>query len=71
MTVQAMAFCHWCRQTLPAGHVCPAGAVGCTLNPPEDVPCGACPECVSAQALDLADREDLARYGSPSDIDFP
>lgn len=60
-----MRFCRWCNRTMPADHTCPAGAVGCAVNHPDDPPCGACDGCVAAQVADLT------RYGSPIDLDHP
>ena len=60
-----MRFCRWCNRTMPADHVCPAGAVGCATRHPDEDPCGGCPGCLAAQhAME-------ARYGSPSDLDHP
>jgi hypothetical protein len=63
--VQDMRWCPWCRSTLPADHVCPAGSVGCTQRAAEDTPCGVCAGCIAAMTADLA------RYGSPSDLHTP
>lgn len=61
--VRDMRYCAWCRETKPADHVCPAGVVGCTTNSGDENPCGGCDRCLEAQAADLA------RDGSPSDLD--
>ncbi|MFC4006545.1 hypothetical protein ACFOY2_04890 [Nonomuraea purpurea] len=66
--VQAMEFCPWCRGRKPAGHVCPAGAVGCTTNPPGGDCCGVCSRCQQAQLDDYARR---SIDGSPSDLINP
>ncbi|SET52179.1 hypothetical protein SAMN05421811_103298 [Nonomuraea wenchangensis] len=66
-----MRFCPWCRSTLPADHVCPAGAVGCTNRPPDDTPCGGCPACIAAMTADLARRADLIEHGTPNDLYNP
>jgi DNA-directed RNA polymerase subunit RPC12/RpoP len=60
--VQDMRDCGWCKERLPADHVCPAGAVGCTTRQPDETPCGACLGCIAAMTADLV------RYGSPSDL---
>lgn len=65
LRVVDMRFCRWCVATLPADHVCPAGSVGCMEREPAEDPCGACSHCLAAQMADLA------RYGSPNDLDTP
>jgi hypothetical protein len=65
LPVQEMRFCDWCNERKPVGHDCPAGAVGCTTRQPDETPCGCCLRCLAAMA------EDVARYGSPSDLDTP
>ena len=65
MDVQDMRFCPYCNETKAVGHDCPAGAVGCTTNPPDGPTCGECVPCLNAQ------RADLIRYGSPNDLDHP
>lgn len=71
VAVVEVRHCPWCRATLPVGHDCPAGAVGCLSRGATEPPCGACECCLTAQATDLALRADLIRYGSPSDADTP
>lgn len=66
-----MRFCRWCRESKPVGHDCPAGAVGCTLNPPDGPACGHCSGCLGTQAEDLSSRRAEFEHGSPSDIDNP
>lgn len=58
--VTGVEFCPWCRATLPVGHDCPAGAVGCLTRGPADAACGACERCLAVQAADLAMRDFLA-----------
>jgi hypothetical protein len=60
VAVLDMRFCDWCRATLPVGHDCPAGAVGCLTRGPADAACGACERCLAVQAADLAMRDFLA-----------
>ncbi|MGA4989960.1 hypothetical protein [Nonomuraea bangladeshensis] len=69
MSVIDMRFCPWCRSTLPADHVCPAGAVGCTSRPPDDTPCGCCLACIAAMTAHLSRAE--YEHGSPSDLNHP
>jgi hypothetical protein len=55
--VDDMRLCEYCRQTLPAVHVCVAGPA--TPCPTESgAPCGACLTCL-AQPDDLARRSDI------------
>ncbi|MFI7448161.1 hypothetical protein ACIBQX_11740 [Nonomuraea sp. NPDC049714] len=63
--VEDMRYCDWCDAWLPVDHDCSAGAVGCTKRQPDETPCGACLACIAAMTADLA------RYGSPSDIETP
>lgn len=71
LPVQDTRYCDWCRQTREVGHDCPAGAVGCTTNPPDGPTCGTCGACVAAMTADLRRREHPFAddpYGSPSDL---
>lgn len=68
--VQGMERCPWCRTSMPVGHVCPAGAVGCTKRQPDETPCGACDRCYEVQGVDLARRAEF-EHGSPSDLYTP
>lgn len=68
--VQDLADCRWCNAMKPVGHDCPAGAVGCTTNPPEGPACGACSGCTGTQSVDLARRAE-SEHGSPPDLDSP
>ncbi|MER7361839.1 ASCH domain-containing protein [Nonomuraea wenchangensis] len=63
-----MRDCRWCNAKMPADHVCPAGAVGCTDAAPDDIPCGRCDHCLAAQEADLACRADLVEHGTPNDV---
>lgn len=53
--------CGWCRETLPVGHECRPDPTPCQSRT-QLGPCGICDVCKAAQ------RADLARYGSPSDL---
>ncbi|MFI6594908.1 hypothetical protein ACIBHX_01600 [Nonomuraea sp. NPDC050536] len=69
--VQDMRFCPWCFERKPAGHDCPAGAVGCTTREPDDLPCGICRGCQQTQLDDYARRRAEFEHGSPTDLDHP
>lgn len=63
-TVIDLRFCVWCRETLPVGHQCAPDEAPC----PRKTglwPCGVCDVCLKAQ------RADLVRHGSPSDLYTP
>lgn len=68
--VVEMRFCVWCKEHLPAGHVCSAGAVGCIKRAADETPCGYCDPCKAVQARDLARRAEY-EHGSPSDLYTP
>lgn len=71
--VEDIRRCDWCRAWLPADHVCPAGAVGCSECPPDQSPCGTCGSCLDAMTADLRRREHPFTddpYGSPTDLDW-
>lgn len=63
-TVIDMRFCRWCNATKPVGHECAPDDTPCPSRTSLG-PCGICSVCLNAQ------RADLIRWGSPSDIDIP
>jgi dissimilatory sulfite reductase (desulfoviridin) alpha/beta subunit len=72
--VEDMQYCPWCHERKPVDHHCPAGAVGCTTNPPDGLTCGECGPCIAAMTADLRRREHAYAddpYGSPSDLKNP
>ena len=68
-SVVDMAYCSWCRETLPVAHECRPDETPCQSRTHLG-PCGICSICLNAQAADLARRAEF-EHGSPPDYDTP